>query len=94
MGKRYKSILQTEFEQDYCYRCGRYAPTDWHHIFNSYNKKHSEEYGAMVRVCRNCHEAIHRQEMQEYKKKGQIEVMYHFDMSEDEFREIFGKSYL
>jgi len=48
----YKSILQEDTE--HCYICGAKA-TEWHHIFNSYNKKNSEKYGAMVRLCHECH---------------------------------------
>ena len=91
---KYKSIFQSDFEQDFCYRCGKYGPTDWHHIFNAADKKRSEEYGAMIKVCRQCHEAIHSCEMQKYKEMAQIEIMYQNDMTEDEFRKEFGKSYL
>lgn len=92
--KKYKSLFQNEFEEDFCYRCGKYNPTDWHHIFNASNKKKSEQYGAMIKVCRDCHNVIHEKEMNDVKKMGQEFVMAEYDMSVDEFRSIFGRNYL
>lgn len=91
---KYKSLFQNDYEGNFCYRCKRYGATDWHHIFNASNKKHSEEYGAMINVCRRCHEAIHRSEMAKYKAMAQQKIMTEYDMTVDEFREAFGKSYL
>lgn len=91
---RYKSIFQNSFTERFCYRCGRYGPEHWHHIFNASNKKRSEKYGAMIHVCYQCHEQIHRKEMDKYKQIGQKGVMDIYQMSEQDFREIFGRSYL
>ena len=91
---KYNSIFQNEFESDYCFRCSRYGATDWHHIFNAAYKKKSEQYGAMIRVCRECHEIIHTKEMQRFKELGQRKVMKHHGMTIEDFRKAFGTNYL
>lgn len=52
MKNKYFSILQEK--TDTCFICGKPA-TEWHHIFNSFNKGISEKYGLMVHLCHNCH---------------------------------------
>ena len=94
MAQRYKSIFQTEFEQDFCYRCGRYAPEHWHHIFNASNKKRSEKYGAMIKVCWKCHRIIHDKEMKQTKQKAERKMLEYYGWSEQDFIDIFGKNYL
>ena len=95
MGKmRYKSLFQNEFTSNFCYRCGRYGATDWHHIFNTSNKKRSEKYGAMVKLCRNCHEWVHLYEMNKYKQIAEQKILTYYDMTERDFIDIFGKNYL
>lgn len=100
---RFNSIIQDDTE--YCFFCGRIA-TDWHHIFNAANKKRSEEYGLMLHLCRECHSKAHggvydgkdedftKLSMLKVKKLGQKKAMEYHGLTEDEFREIFGKNYL
>lgn len=38
-----------------CYRCGRYCPTEKHHIFGASNRKWSEADGLWVYLCADCH---------------------------------------
>ena len=91
---RYNSIFQNEFTSQFCFRCGCYGATDWHHIFNASNKKQSEKYGAMIRVCRPCHNEIHKSEMLETKIMAQEKIMDYYKLTEDEFRDIFGKIWI
>lgn len=91
---KYKSIFQNEFTSQFCYRCGKYGATDWHHIFNAANKKQSEKYGAMIKLCRPCHDYIHRYKMLDTKIMAQDKVMDYYKFSEDEFRDIFGKIWI
>lgn len=51
-----KSVIQ---EDDKCYICRMAYGTEWHHIFGGPNRKHSEEDGLKVRLCRICHDAVH-----------------------------------
>lgn len=90
---RYKSIFQNEHNSYYCYFCGNYA-TQWHHIFNASNKKHSEEYGLMLHLCNGCHMKVHEKMMYQMKRFAQTQCMDFYNMSISDFREIFGKNYL
>ena len=48
-----KSLLLTT--KNICFRCGKYYPTEKHHIFGGANRKLSEEDGLYVYLCRPCH---------------------------------------
>lgn len=78
-----------------CYRCGRVG-CDRHHIFNGPMRNKSEEYGAVIPLCRECHSFVHNNaELRlQYKKEWQIKLMDENGWTEDEFREIFKRSYL
>ena len=78
-----------------CQRCGRPA-TDMHHIFNGAMKKKSELFGAVIPLCRECHEYYHTHEIENRKLKRtyQLIIMADNEMDEDDFREVFKKSYL
>lgn len=80
---------------DVCYYCGKPA-TDTHHVFNGPMRQKSEEYGATMRLCRKCHEEVHKSAQLRLllKKAYQAQIMAEYKMSEDEFRQIFHKSYL
>ena len=91
---KYKSLFQDESEIDFCYRCSKYGATDCHHIFNAAYKKKSEEYGAMVRLCRDCHYIVHTKEMESFKRRGQIAIMKAYGMTIEDFRKEFGTNYL
>ena len=50
---RYISKLQEDTER--CFICGSLRMLEWHHIFGAANKKDSEKYGLMARLCHHCH---------------------------------------
>lgn len=79
-----------------CYLCGKYGRTEVHHIFEGRNRKNSDKYGATISICRNCHEAIHHHpaEWMWLKKQWQVILMDRNGWTEDEFREVFRRSYL
>lgn len=91
---KYKSIFQDSFTEQFCYRCGRPYPSDWHHIFNASNKKRSEKYGAMIKVCRTCHEQIHLHEMEKTKREAEQKMLDYYGWTVQDFIDIFGKNYL
>lgn len=80
---------------DICYLCGDRA-TDTHHIFNGAMRKKSEEYGAVIQVCRECHNEIHKNYAlrEQLKAEFQHRIMVDHNLTIEEFREIFKKSYL
>lgn len=49
-----KSILNTQ--KHICFLCGRYGPTEVHHIFGGVaNRRLSEQDGLWVYLCPDCH---------------------------------------
>lgn len=93
------SLFQDETSQDTCWLCGRRA-TEWHHIFNASNKKNSEKYGAMVRLCHWCHNeppngVHHNKERRNYLcKVAQDRIQETYSMTTEKFVKTFGKNYL
>ena len=87
-----------------CWRCGATGgadPLDRHHIFGGSNRKKSEKYGLVVDLCHHrCHifgkEAVHQnaETMQKLHEYGQQKAMYEQGWTIDEFRAVFGKSYI
>lgn len=91
------SIIQNEKE---CFICHTTADLHKHHIFfGSANRKLSEEYGCWCWLCGKHHnmsdEGVHFDRKKDLRLK-QItqEVWQAHNGTEDDFRAIFGKSYL
>lgn len=78
-----------------CELCGRHGETETHHIFNGAYRKKSEEYGAVIPVCRICHNAIHaKAELRKVLKlKYQIKIEKEHGLTDEQFIQLFGKSY-
>ena len=83
-----------------CFLTGR---TDWieiHHVFPGGNRKNSEKYGLCVFLNHHAHNeppvGVHHNAkmMAHLQKKVQAIAMEHYGWSEEEFREIFGRSFL
>lgn len=91
-----KSILQKDDE--YCYLCGAYGPTEWHHIFGGFNRQNSEKYGLKVRLHHNCHnespKGVHQNKeiMDMLHKTGQR--AFNNTYPGLDFKKIFGVNYL
>lgn len=93
---RYKSIIQEDLS--YCFICGSRRNLELHHVFNASNKKNSEKYGMLVRLCHNHHNekpygAHHNIETRRYlQQKGQkaFEEAY----PDLDFLSIFGRNYI
>lgn len=95
------SILQTNKNQ--CYKCKRYIKTEEHHIFGGVaNRSKSEKYGLKVYLCHDCHnrdkkhKSIHfdKEEMLKLHQEGQLAFMKYYNKTKDDFRTIFGRSYI
>lgn len=102
--KHKKSILQNETDR-HCFLCmmaGNYQLYDVlheHHIFfGTANRKKSEEYGMKVNLCLTHHEtgehAVHKDRDTDMKLKRIAQEKFEETHSREEFRKIFGKSYL
>ena len=78
-----------------------FEPLDEHHVFGGSNRKLSEKYGLKVYLHHSkCHifgkGSVHQNAEvgNMVKKVAQQRAMQHYGWSEDDFRQIFGKSYL
>ena len=74
-----------------CALCGR-PYEQLHHVYGGINRKKSTEYGMVVPLCRKCHEYVHAENYKGLKEKYQRE--FEETHTREQFREIFGKSYL
>lgn len=92
-----KSILQTERE---CYLCKSTRNLEKHHVFGGPNRHWSETYGLTVYLCHNCHNeppyGVHHNAaaMNELRAEAQLKAMEHYGWTVEDFRKIFGRSYI
>ena len=80
-----------------CDICMQYGDLDRHHVFGAGARKASEKYGAVVWICRECHNNIHHRHPAQYlwlKKQWQDRLMAENGWDIDEFIKRFGRSYL
>ena len=96
-----KSIIQED--REHCFLCGRNASADYfgldeHHVFFGALRKKSEKYGLKVYLCHDrCHlNGVHKYAdmNRQVQKVVQKRAMQHYGWSVDDFRTIFGRSYL
>ncbi|QIB68239.1 hypothetical protein Ami103574_02445 [Aminipila butyrica] len=91
-----KSIMQSE---KCCYITGNTIGLEEHHIFGGSNRKYSEKYGLKVWLRHDWHNeppyGVHHNKdfMQQLHEVGQKAFEERWG-SREEFRSIFGKSYL
>lgn len=92
-----KSIITDDL--DYCYFCLRPA-TDRHHCLFGNKRAMADKYKLIVGLCRMCHRKVHNplteeeKEMQNYLKQEAQKAFEDKVGSREDFREIFGRSYL
>ena len=97
-----ESILQQDKES--CFLCGmnrNLEPLDKHHVFSGPYRKKSEEFGMTVYLHHSkCHifgeDSVHKNNAVRFKlcKLAQEKAMENYGWTEQEFRVIFGRSYL
>ena len=77
-----------------CEICGQIA-SDRHHIFNGAMRSKSEQYGAVINVCRGCHSMIHNNAELRMTLKAiwQEKLMIDNNWSEEDFISVFKKNY-
>ena len=87
-----KSIFQSEKE---CYLCGTTEYLEEHHVFSGWaNRTKSEETGSKLYLCHFHHTMIHHNREEELKLKRFVQEVFEETHSREEFRQIFGKSWL
>lgn len=78
-----------------CDICGRWGALEAHHIFEGRNRKVSDRYGAVVHICRACHNDIH-QHPSKYsylKREWQRKLMAENNWSIEDWLSIFRRNY-
>lgn len=78
-----------------CWFCNNRA-CDMHHVFNGPLRSKSEVYGAVIPLCRECHEIVHKRADVRLRIKAEFQrkIMQENGMSLDEFVQEFHKNYL
>lgn len=91
-----KSILTDDME--HCFFCGRPYPQIHHIFFGTANRKASDRYGMTVPLCQNCHtgnNGIHHNKGFDMKVKKIAQEKFEAEIgTREDFRKLFGKSYL
>ena len=94
------SLIQSDREEweAVCYRCKRGGRMDFHHILNGskYLRRASEEIGAWVWLCPQCHRWLHSTgDGEKYQKqlKAFVQEMYELEHSRKEWMSITHKNY-
>ena len=67
-----------------CEICGCYWQLDKHHLLSGSDRKHAEEDGLYIYICRSCHNAIHadRHEELHWKKEGERRFLKNHTLTE------------
>ena len=90
-----KSVLQSNRE---CFVCGRVDNLHRHHVFyGTSNRTQSEKHGMWVWLCMDHHtgdHGVHFYKPYDLELKQMAQRKFEETRTRDEFRAIFGKSYL
>ena len=95
MGKTKSSVI---IDMEHCIVCGKPYPQIHHIFFGTANRKLSDKYGYVVPLCADHHtgdNGVHFNKAMDSYFKGLAQ--YHFERnhgSREDFRRVFGKSYL
>lgn len=92
-----KSIIQTDKQE--CYLCGGRASEEHHVMKGTSNRKWSEKYGLKVYLCPICHRigkhAVHNNRETDLRLIQTAQKIFELQVgTREDFRRIFGKSYL
>ena len=83
-----------------CFICGRYGPTERHHVYNGPFRKKSDKYGYTVQLCHYCHNeppnGVHFNQEVDNALKGYFQqfAMEENNWTKEDFIREFGRSYI
>lgn len=79
---------------DYCLLCGRPTYDDIHHCLCGSDRKHADEDGLTIPLCRDCHNFIHQNPRALAMSKIIGQLAYEREHTREEFRARYRHSYL
>ena len=81
-----------------CELCGQWAYLERHHVFGAANRKHSERWGLVARLCPACHrtgrKSVHQCRETADKVKAHYQRKFMHKYPGESFVAIFGRNYL
>lgn len=87
-----ESIIQSERE---CWFCGAITNLECHHmIHGTSNRKNAEKYGLKLYLCQRHHAEVHNDKKLDLVLITMAQKKFEETHTRDEFRSIFGKSWL
>lgn len=94
MRKILKSVITDDLE--HCIECGR-QPVQIHHVYYGKNRKQADVNGLIIPLCLDHHtgaHGVHNDQRLDLKYKQIGQQAYEVNHSRDDFRRLFGRSYL
>lgn len=87
-----KSII-TEYK-DFCLLCGTPTNEDVHHCLSGSDRKHADEDGLVIPLCRSCHSFIHKHPQALVMSKIIGQLAYEREHTREEYLSRYRHSYL
>lgn len=81
--------------EGFCDICLKWRTLERHHVFNGAFRTKSEEYGAVVEICRECHDDLHHRHPAKYKwlkRQWRDRLMAENGWTMDDFIREFGRA--
>lgn len=88
-----KSVMQSEKR---CFVCGKAYDLERHHAISGWaNRRLADKYGLTVWLCHDCHRSLHDKGKYDRELKEYAQTVFErVHGNRDDFRRIFGRSYL
>ena len=86
----------TLFPTEGCLICGKMGDLVRHEVFHGPYRLKSKKYGCWVKLCPRCHMEIHAMPngYKWLRAVTQEKAMETYNWTEEDFRDVFGKSYI
>ena len=81
--------------EGFCDICLKWRTLERHHVFGAAFRDKSEEYGAVVEICRECHDDLHHRHPAKYKwlkREWRDRLMAENGWSTEDFIREFGRA--
>jgi len=81
--------------EGWCEICHKWGALEQHHVFGKAFRKKSGQYGAVVYICRECHDDIHHRHPAKYKwlkRQWRDRLMAENEWTTEDFIREFGRA--